>query len=499
MNVRYEHHGRVAVITIDRPERRNAVDADTAAELREAWLRFDADGEADVAVLTGAGDHFSAGADLLSFDLVDRPEGFLGFTRAIASKPTIVAVEGYCVAGGLEMALWCDLRVAGVSSIFGCFERRFGVPLVDGGTQRLPRLVGLGVAMEMILTGRSVDADEARAIGLVNAVTDDGSALAVALDWAQRIAQFPQPTVRSDRLAVLEGLGLPLAEGLERERTLGLSVFETARRGAARFQAGAGRSGRLVGWLSPVRVAPMFSDQSEPPAEETPVEPDTAPVTPAETPATGELDRPPAHRPDEAPVDMAWGLPPAASGPAVLILPEYGPLDDQSRLLVERLSNSGFLTLAVTLPDLELETPARIGAAIDAAISRLIRHPVARGEGVGLVGSGLSGGVAIWYSTVDDRVHAVVSQAGRMPSRDFTPRFDGTKVAYLGHYGRDDATVSPQYAFDLEMALREKGVDATFNIYPGLGSGAFRLGVEEDTQGAALAFKRTVSFLTRSL
>jgi enoyl-CoA hydratase len=499
VNVEYEHHGRVAVITINRPERRNAVDSDTAVGLREAWLRFDADGEADVAVLTGAGDHFSAGADLLSFDLVDRPEGFLGFTRAIASKPTIAAVEGYCVAGGLEMALWCDLRVAGVSSIFGCFERRFGVPLVDGGTQRLPRLVGLGMAMEMILTGRSVDADEARAIGLVNAVTDDGSALAVALDWAQRIAQFPQPTVRSDRLAVLEGLGLPMAEGLERERMLGLSVFETARRGAARFQAGAGRSGRLVGWLSPVRVAPLSEDTPGEPVDPMTAEPQIVAATAEDLPAVVDVSGPVAHAAEEAPVDMAWGLPPAASGPAVLVVPEHGPLDDQSRLLVERLSNSGFLTLAVSLPDLELETPARIGAAIDAAISRLIRHPVARGEGVGLMGSGLAGGVAIWYSTVDDRVHAVVSQGGRMPSRDFAPRFDGTKVAYLGHYGRDDVSVSPQFAFDLEMTLREKGVDATFNIYPGMGSGAFRLGAEEDTPGAALAFKRTVSFLTRSL
>jgi dienelactone hydrolase len=334
---------------------------------------------------------------------------------------------------------------------------------------------------------------------LVNAVTDDGSALAVALDWAQRIAQFPQPTVRSDRLAVLEGLGLPLAEGLDRERTLGLSVFETARRGAARFQAGAGRSGRLVGWLSPVRVAPQYEDSVEHLVEEIADPPEVVTATTEEAPAVGESSGPVAHLADDAPVDMAWGLPPAASGPAVLVIPENGPLDDQSRLLVERLSNSGFLTLAVSLPNLELETPAKIGVAIDAAISRLIRHPVARGEGVGLLGSGLAGGVAIWYSTVDDRVHAVVSQAGRMPSRDFAPRFDGTKVAYLGHYGRDDVSVSPQYAFDLEITLREKGVDATFNIYPGMGSGAFRLGAEEDTPGAALAFKRTVSFLTRSL
>jgi enoyl-CoA hydratase len=153
MSVRYELVGSAVLVTIDRPERRNAVDRATAEALLEAWRRFKHDDAAGVGVLTGAAGCFCAGADLVALDLVERPEGWLGLTRAGVSKPTIAAVAGACLAGGLELALWCDLRVAGADAFFGCFERRFGVPLIDGGTQRLPRIVGLGRALDMILTG----------------------------------------------------------------------------------------------------------------------------------------------------------------------------------------------------------------------------------------------------------------------------------------------------------------------------------------------------------
>lgn len=243
--VSYERSGAAAVLTIDRPQRRNAVDGATAAALREGFERFEADEEARVLVLTGAGgEAFCAGADLKALDLdVDHPGGPLGFTRLAPSKPAIAAIEGWCVAGGLELALWCDLRIAAEGSTFGCFERRWGVPLVDGGTQRLPRVVGMGRALELILTGRPVDAVEAAEIGLVNEVVPRGDALPRALELAERIAGFPQATLLADRRAALEGAGLPLAKGLELERRLGRETLPEAARGAARFAAGEGRHG----------------------------------------------------------------------------------------------------------------------------------------------------------------------------------------------------------------------------------------------------------------
>lgn len=245
--VRYERQGPAAVLTIDRPDRRNAVDAATAAALRRGLESFEADEGACVLVLTGAGEAFCAGADLQAMDLdVDHPSGPMGFSRLTPSKPTIAAIDGWCLAGGLELALWCDLRVATPRSVFGCFERRWGVPLVDGGTQRLPRVVGMGRAMEMILTGRPVEAGEAARIGLVNELTEPGRHLEQALALAERIASFPQETVLSDRRAALDGAGLPLAEGLELERRVGREVLEVAARGAARFAGGEGRGGRGV-------------------------------------------------------------------------------------------------------------------------------------------------------------------------------------------------------------------------------------------------------------
>lgn len=233
--VTYERRGETAVIGFDRSDKRNAVDNEAALELRDAWRRFD-ESDASVGVLKGDREAFSAGADLERMDLRDRREGYLGFTRMQVSKPTIAAVEGYCVAGGLEMALWCDLRVAGRDAVFGCLERRYGVPLVDGGTQRLPRVVGLGRALDMILTGREVDAGEALEWGLVNRVVDGGDALDAALDLAEEIAGYPQETVRSDRAAVYDGLGEALPSGLRTEAWHGSRSLDTALEGARRFR-----------------------------------------------------------------------------------------------------------------------------------------------------------------------------------------------------------------------------------------------------------------------
>jgi len=246
VTVGYQRDGDVVVITIRRPERKNAIDGATARALGDCWRRFEEDDDALVGVLTGEGGTFCAGADLVAFDLEDHPDGFLGFTRLHISKPTIAAVEGHAVAGGLELALWCDLRVAAESAVFGCFERRFGVPLVDGGTQRLPRMVGMGRAMEMMLTGRPVAADEALRIGLVNRVVPSGRSLDAALRLAADIARFPQATVRSDRAAALEGWGRPIDDALEIERRHGLEVMDTAVDGARRFAGGQGRHGEGV-------------------------------------------------------------------------------------------------------------------------------------------------------------------------------------------------------------------------------------------------------------
>lgn len=234
--VDYEEREEVAVITIDRPEASNAIDNKTADRLNEVWQTF-ADSESKVAILTGSErcKNFSAGADLKKMDLEDRPEGYLGFTRMTVDKPTIAAIEGYCVAGGLEMALWCDMRVASDSAIFGCFERRYGVPLVDGGTQRLPRIIGQGRAMDMILTGRSVSADEALDWGLINRKTPKGEALGTALELAETLADFPQPTLKSDRQAVYESFGRSIEEGLQKERELGNANMDTAIEGAEKF------------------------------------------------------------------------------------------------------------------------------------------------------------------------------------------------------------------------------------------------------------------------
>ena len=246
--VRYERIGAAAVLTIERPERRNAVDGATAELLRRGFEDFEADDDARALVLTGAGGvAFCAGADLKALDLdVDHPSGPMGTTLLTPSKPAIAAIDGWCLAGGVELALWCDLRIATAGSTFGLFERRWGVPLIDGGTQRLPRIVGMGLALELILTGRPVDAEEAHRIGLVNEVVESGAHLDRALELAERIASFPQETMLADRRAAIEGFGLPLADGLALEHRLGREVLEVAVRGAARFASGEGRHGEGV-------------------------------------------------------------------------------------------------------------------------------------------------------------------------------------------------------------------------------------------------------------
>ncbi len=217
----------VRVVRIDQPHARNAVNTATAARLHDDFIAFDADPDAKVAILTGDETAFCAGANLR--DLPDlRPSGPLGPTRLMLSKPVIAAIEGWCVAGGVELAAWCDVRVASESARFGCLERRFGVPLIDGGTYRLPRIVGLGRALDLILSGREFDVDEAERIGFVNRVVAPGGALAAAIDYADRLATFPWRALVNDRSSVYEGLGLGLEDALANEDRLGRDTIFAA-------------------------------------------------------------------------------------------------------------------------------------------------------------------------------------------------------------------------------------------------------------------------------
>jgi enoyl-CoA hydratase len=250
--VRYERRGAAAIVTIDRPERRNAVDGPTAEALLGAYREFEADPEARALVLTGAGEvAFCAGADLKALDSFGgrlmAPEGPLGVTRLTPTKPTIAAISGWCLAGGFELALWCDLRIAAEGSKLGFPERRWGVPLIDGGTQRLPRIVGLGRALDLILSGRLVECSEALTMGLLTEVVDRGRHLERALEIAEGLAGFPQETMLADRAAAIEGLGLSLDQGLAREAQVGPQVYEAGLQGAGRFAAGEGRGGAGAG------------------------------------------------------------------------------------------------------------------------------------------------------------------------------------------------------------------------------------------------------------
>jgi enoyl-CoA hydratase len=253
MAIRLERQDAVATIVMDRPEARNAVDGPAARALVEAFREFEHDDRLRVAVLWGAGGTFCAGADLKArgtergLRLAPDGDGPMGPSRLAFTKPTIAAVEGYAVAGGLELALMCDLRVAAETAIFGVFCRRWGVPLLDGGTVRLPRLIGLSRALDMILTGRPVDAREALAFGLANRVVAAGRAREEAEGLAQSIAAFPPHCVRSDRRSAWEGTDLSLAEALANEFALGKATHDTgeSQEGARRFAEGAGRHGRF--------------------------------------------------------------------------------------------------------------------------------------------------------------------------------------------------------------------------------------------------------------
>ena len=251
MTIRVARQGRVTLVTIDRPEARNAVDTEHARALYDAFLEFDADPGADVAVLAGADGTFCAGADLRAVAAgtmraeppsVQGPAP-MGPTRLLLGKPVVAAVEGHAVAGGLELALWCDLRIADPGAVMGVFSRRWGVPLIDGGTVRLPALIGRSRALDLILTGRPVRADEALAMGLVNRVSAPGATLPEATALAELIAAFPQDGLRADRLAGYEAAGQPLTEALRTEWRHGSAVLLEAARGAGRFAEGAGRHG----------------------------------------------------------------------------------------------------------------------------------------------------------------------------------------------------------------------------------------------------------------
>lgn len=251
--VDFETDGAIAVVTINRPAARNAVDGPTAKALAEAFRRFDADDSLQAAVLTGAAGTFCAGADLKAVAtgngnrVTPEGDGPLGCTRMLMTKPVIAAVEGFAVAGGLELALWCDLRVAARDATFGVFCRRFGVPLVDGGTIRLPRLIGMSRALDMILTGRGVEGEEAIAIGLANRLVDPGQTLAAALELARQITSFPRGAMRGDRLSAYEQWGMGLPDALANEYEHGIAVIRSGetRDGAARFAEGAGRGGKF--------------------------------------------------------------------------------------------------------------------------------------------------------------------------------------------------------------------------------------------------------------
>ncbi|HEY5683781.1 MAG TPA: crotonase/enoyl-CoA hydratase family protein [Acidimicrobiia bacterium] len=463
MTVSYERRGQVAVITIDRPDVRNAVDRATAAALGEAWRRFEVDQHAHVGILHGRGGNFSSGADLKAFDLEDGPDGFLGFTRMQIGKPTIAAVEGYCVAGGLEMALWCDLRIAGASAVFGCFERRFGVPLVDGGTQRLPRIVGLGLALEMILTGRSVEAEEAHAIGLVNTVVSDGDTLAYAVMMAERIAASPQDTLRSDRMAVLDGLGRPIGEGLELERHYGFSVMDVAARGAVRFTAGAGRAGTPV-----------------PPLERAP-EDDASPGESEEPSATEEIAEPVRHR-----------IPAAGLGRGALVVD--GPGADR---MAERMLELGFVVEVLDVgPAVDRD---RWLSTVTSGIEDLLDSGVVVGEQVAMLVSGHAAGTAIWASTIETRIGAVVIFGMASNGSELQPQFRMADASYIGHQGGLDPALDDVKPSVLEITMRDVGLDATFHVYRN-GNARFYDPTSPDHDQALedLAWQRTELFLERA-
>jgi enoyl-CoA hydratase len=251
--IHQQRQDSILVVTIDRPEVRNAVDGPTAQGLADAFREFDHNDELAVAVLTGANGTFCAGADLKAVSqgrgnrVSETGDGPMGPTRMLLSKPVIAAVEGFAVAGGLELSLWCDLRVAASDAVFGVYCRRWGVPLVDGGTIRLPRLIGHSHALDMILTGRGVSGEEALRMGLANRLVEPGKALESAVELAGRIAKFPPRCMRGDRMSSYRQWNLSIEEALKRETEIGLDVIRSGEtlEGATRFATGAGRHGKF--------------------------------------------------------------------------------------------------------------------------------------------------------------------------------------------------------------------------------------------------------------
>jgi len=251
MTVQVEHEGTITIVTIDRPEVRNAVDGPTAELLADAFRAFDDDDERSVAILTGAHGTFCSGADLKAVaekrgnPVREVGDGPMGPTRMLLSKPVVAAVEGHAVAGGLELALWCDMRVAASDAVFGVYCRRWGVPLIDGGTIRLPRLIGHAHALDLILTGRGVSGDEALRMGLANRIVEPGTALGAAITLANELAALPQLCLRNDRRSSYEQWGLELDDALRKEFQYGVEVLASGETlaGATRFAQGAGRHG----------------------------------------------------------------------------------------------------------------------------------------------------------------------------------------------------------------------------------------------------------------
>lgn len=246
-NVLYERVGAASLLTIDRPERRNAIDGQTAEDLLEGYRRFESDQDAKVLVVTGSGEKaFSAGADLKAIETlaprVDSPEGVLGFTRLVSPKPTIAAICGWCVAGGLVLALWCDLRVATEDARFGFPDRKWGVPILDGGTKRLAATVGLSHALELSMTGREIDTAEAHRMGLVNEIVASGRHVERALELAELLAGFPQETLRADRQAIRESLDRDLVDSFAAEAAVARATAEVATRGADEFSGRGGQA-----------------------------------------------------------------------------------------------------------------------------------------------------------------------------------------------------------------------------------------------------------------
>lgn len=553
MSVTYEVNGRAAIVTIDRPGRRNAIDLETANALRSAWTRFDTDDAVDVGILYGAGGTFCAGADLKAFDLEDHEDGYLGLTRRPVSKPTIAAIEGYAVAGGLELALWCDLRIAAKDAVFGCFERRFGVPLVDGGTQRLPRLVGDGLAMELILTGRPVAAEEAHAIGLVNMVTETGAVLDAALDWAKRIAAHPQETVRSDRMALLDGSGRSLSAGLAIERRRGRDVMEVARAGARRFATGEGRSGSQVGGSTSPDAGAAAEDL--PWNRVDPRERPSATVGPSgragrapreESIGVAVDERPGAHDTTEVALDLTeaadgearvvsdapvgaagtsetgaggagWpgregsdidlsGLrgyfiaPVVETGRAVVILSDVEKgLSESVLTSADRLAELGIASLAVDLAE-DRVGPDGAARLVSAAVETLRAGGFTTSGSVALVGFGSGGALALWIAGVEERVTAAVAFGPYSPWPEVGPGVGRSEASYLCHQSGDDRREGSPNPTLVEMELRDEGLDATFHVYPRTGTDFYDQGSDRYSDAlAAVAWQRTELFLERHL